>query len=66
MVRKMWLYRPWHYSPYRGHCWWIHWYPITPDEEIELLKDYKRRLELELQYVNERISELEKRKAEKQ
>lgn len=61
----MWLYRPWHYRSYRGHCWWIHWYPIIPDEEIELLKEYKRRLELELQYVSERISELEKRKAEK-
>jgi len=56
----------WGHRPYRGYCWWSHWYPITLDEEIELLKDYKRRLELELQYVTERISELEKRKAEKQ
>ncbi len=57
----MWWHRPW--GPYHH---WRYWYSIKPEEELELLKDYKRRLELELQYINERIAELEKKKSEKQ
>jgi hypothetical protein len=53
------------YDPYCHHGWWYHWHTLTLDEELELLKDYKRRLELELQYVTEKISELEKKKLEK-
>jgi|GEM_PF-3565166 hypothetical protein len=53
------------YDPYCHRGWGYHWHTLTPDEELELLKDYKRRLELELQYVTEKISELEKKKLEK-
>ncbi len=56
----MWCYR--HYGPWHWHGPW-YWYRhyLTTEEELEMLKDYKKHLELELQYVNEKIAELEKK-----
>lgn len=52
----MWRCREYWHGP-----WYWHRHYLTNEEELEMLKDYKRRLELELQYVNEKIVELEKK-----
>ncbi|MEM3832073.1 MAG: hypothetical protein QW128_00520 [Thermoprotei archaeon] len=55
MAIKMWWHGYWHHGP-----WYYHKHYLTAEEELEILKDYKKHLELELQYINEKIAELEK------
>ncbi|MEM0076101.1 MAG: hypothetical protein QW314_00935 [Thermoproteota archaeon] len=51
---------------YPGWRWkYHHYYPLTPEEELEHLKYVKSELELRLKYVNDRIAELEKVLTEK-
>ncbi|PLV55731.1 DUF5320 domain-containing protein [Thermotoga sp. SG1] len=49
-----------------GGPWWFYFEcpPVTPtpEEEKEMLLDYKRFLEEELRYVEERLKELENRR----
>ncbi|MCD6551410.1 DUF5320 family protein [Thermotoga sp.] len=56
--------RGWGYGGFGfGGPWWVYFEyppaPPTPEEEREMLLDYKRFLEEELRYVEERLRELE-------
>ena len=44
---------------YFRRCWWAPWwFPSSPEEEAEFLKEYKEFLEKELRWIDKRISEL--------
>lgn len=49
-----------------GGPWWVYCnyppVPPSPEEEKEMLLDYKKYLEEELRYVEERLRELENRR----
>ncbi|MGC8816238.1 MAG: hypothetical protein ACP5PX_00230 [Candidatus Hadarchaeum sp.] len=59
--RPGWLYGP-------GACWWLYAprppaMALTPEEEIDYLKNHMERLKQELELVQERIKQLEESKS---
>lgn len=62
-----WFTHPWSMSPYwyglpRFPCWWLSWYgygyPLSKEEERQILEQDAGRLEEELGRIRKRLEEL--------